>query len=174
MTLSHANAVKARQAQQLCCVESEANACVISEIEGSMVLIVKTGQEGGKDKRKKKALVYREARLTLAHEQGSTTPISAATLGDGAVWIAHQIEEQFGAKGAYLVDFYHVCEYLSAAALACASGQERAWLAEQKALLKLSRVDEVVLSLLPYLESKTCPDEEAPVRICYRYMQSRV
>jgi hypothetical protein len=35
---------------------------------------------------------------------------------DGAPWIAEQFEERFGLQGNYLIGFYHLCEYLSAAA----------------------------------------------------------
>ena len=34
--------------------------------------------------------------------------------------IVGQVEAQFGPQGGYLIDFYHVCEYLSAAAKAIA------------------------------------------------------
>jgi hypothetical protein len=37
-------------------------------------------------------------------------------VGDGAPWIVGQIEDLFSEQGSYLIDFYHVCEYLSAAA----------------------------------------------------------
>ena len=37
-------------------------------------------------------------------------------VGDGAPWIVGQVEAQFGDQGRYLIDFYHVCEYLAAAA----------------------------------------------------------
>jgi len=32
-------------------------------------------------------------------------------VGDGATWIADQIDEHFGAQGSYLIDFYHICDY---------------------------------------------------------------
>lgn len=34
---------------------------------------------------------------------GRNTPVHA--VGDGAPWIADQVEEQFGAQGSYLLDF---------------------------------------------------------------------
>ena len=37
-------------------------------------------------------------------------------VGDGAPWIVGQIEDLFGEKGSYLLDFYDVCEYLGVAA----------------------------------------------------------
>src|ERR1700684_3072390 len=109
-----------------------------------MIPIV-TPDETQKDKRKGKTLSWREAKLCLAHPKGSRTPVYAGTIeggvetagrqlfacavrcgfgatshvhavGDGAPWIVGQVEEQFGAQASYLIDFYHVCEYLSAAA----------------------------------------------------------
>jgi hypothetical protein len=104
-------------------------------------------KEVSQDRRKNKRLFWREARLCLAHAKGSVWPYFAATLGsvseagqqllgcvtqagadeksrvhcvgDGAVWIASQVEEQFGSRGSYLIDFYHLCEYLAKAAPGC-------------------------------------------------------
>ena len=116
----------------------------IGEIDGSMVPIVTIGTEAG-DKRKHKTLQWQEARLVLVHAQGSVTPKFAATfggsveesgqallscavaagfgtntqvhgVGDGAVWIAEQFAATFGPQASYLVDFYHVCDYLAEAA----------------------------------------------------------
>jgi hypothetical protein len=33
-------------------------------------------------------------------------------VGDGARWIANQVEEKFGSNGTYLIDFYHLCQEL--------------------------------------------------------------
>ena len=40
-------------------------------------------------------------------------------VGDGADWIRRQSQEVFRGQGAFLCDFYHVSEYLGAAALSC-------------------------------------------------------
>lgn len=204
ITLHHAEQLKQWQAEQLGKIESTAKCCVISETDGSMVPIVKTraAVENEKlDRRKGKALIYREARLTLAHEKGSVTPTFSATLGnskqagehvlhcvkavgadektkvhcvgDGAAWIAHQIEEQFGANATYLIDFYHLCEYVSAAAPTCSPGHEKMWLDKQKALLKENAWPHVLLALQPHIELRSIPDEQAPVRACYRYIKNR-
>ena len=116
---------------------------IIVETDGGMVPIVEPSKEG-KDKRKGKTLSWREAKLSLAHAQGSCTPVYAGSIeggveeagrqllscavragfgansrvhavGDGAPWIVGQIEQQFGDQGCYLIDFYHVCEYGGAA-----------------------------------------------------------
>ena len=38
---------------------------------------------------------------------------TAHGLGDGTHWIARQVKQNFGQQGSYLVDFFHVCDYLS-------------------------------------------------------------
>jgi hypothetical protein len=177
---------------------------IISEIDGSMVPIVEFIVPAGKTKdevdlRKCRTLGYKEARLTLAHEKDSVTPVYGATMGDvheagkqlriaaeaaglndktsihgvgdGAAWIANQFEEQFGAQATYLIDFYHLCEYLAEAADKIPNG--RLWLEQQKALLKNSQAAQVLIELKPYLEAENVPDENAPIRACYRYIDNR-
>jgi len=154
------------------------------------------------DKRKKKTLHYREARLTLAHEKGSTTPVFSATfkdvettgshiahciyrvgvnddtqihcVGDGAPWIAHQIEEQFGSQASYLIDFYHVCEYLAAAAPLCHPKDPHQWTDKQKDLLKSNCSAEVLINIKPHVEPANTAESEAPVRACHRYLTNRL
>ena len=203
--MRHAQLIKTWQTQRLGTIKGSAKDCVISETDGSMVPIVKTksGIDGKKtDRRKNKELMYREARLTMAHDKESVTPIFSATLGtvkeagkhvlhcvtavganektkvhsvgDGAVWIADQIEKQFGSNATYLIDFYHLCEYLSAAAKTCAPNDEKAWLKQQKERLKESHIAEVMRALKPYIEPRATPEEDAPVRACYRYMNNRL
>jgi Uncharacterised protein family (UPF0236) len=177
---------------------------IISELDGSMVPIVEFTVPADKttdevDLRKHRTLSYKEARLMLAHEKGSVTPVYGATMGDvheagkrlracseavglndktdihgvgdGAPWIAIQFEEQFGSQSTYLIDFYHLCDYLAAAASKIPNSQ--AWLDRQKTLLKNSQADQVLMALKPYLEAANVPDESAPVRACYRYIDNR-
>jgi hypothetical protein len=173
------------------------------EIDGSMVPIVEEDQEGLKvkgDRRKAKRCIYCEARLSLAREQRTITPIFAGTfgsvdkagkqllhcvemvgigkktkvhcVGDGAQWIANQVEDKFGTNGNYLIDFYHLCEYLSAAAPTCAPGQEKRWLEIQKEQLKDNHAQAVLMELSNYLERQG--DKESPVKDCHRYIQNRL
>jgi len=179
---------------------------VIGECDGSMVPVVATGQtadgaDWDGDKRKKKRLFWKEARLSLAHAKGSNSPYFAGTMGsveesgkqlmqcvtqagadqnsevhcvgDGARWIANQVEECFGSNGHYLIDFYHLCEYLSAAAAHCSPKKESSWLEEQKQRMKSSEHQKVLLELEPHLESQEAAESEAPVRACYRYIKNR-
>ena len=123
--------------------ERGSSAVLIVEMDGGMVPIVEPDATGA-DKRKGKKLYWKEAKLCLAHPLGSKTLTYGGTLqgdvatagkklfdcarqagfgrdshvhavGDGAPWIADQVEDQFGAQGSYLLDFYHVCDYLEAA-----------------------------------------------------------
>lgn len=198
MTLKHAQAMIDAEQRQL--PSGQPRSCIISETDGSMVPIVSIDQRQA-DKRKKKTVGYREARLTLAREKGSVTPVFAATLkdvattgqrmaacihrigigadtylhslGDGAPWIAEQMDVHFGSQAHYLVDFYHVCEYLAQAAPRC-SVTPAQWLEEQKQLLKSNQAEQVIETLGQYKEPEAKPDKDAPVRVCYRYLSNRL
>jgi hypothetical protein len=86
-----------------------------------------------------------------------------------------QIEDLFGEQGSYLIDFYHVCEYLSAAAKTIAPDAAAgiAWMEAQKDALKTGRVEEVLSALVPHREAHDVSDDQAPVRICHRYLSAR-
>ena len=176
---------------------------IIVETDGGMVPIVEPSCEG-KDKRKGKTLSWREAKLSLARAQGSRTPVYAGSieggveeagrqllscavragfgassrvhaLGDGAPWIVGQVEEQFGDQGRYLIDFYHVCEYLAAASEAIApdAAHRGVWMETQKDALKGGRLDAVLRALAGHCEPPEVDDEHAPVRTCHRYLSAR-
>jgi hypothetical protein len=149
ITFAHAQAMHESSRQDLEFPEAPGlRKPIVVETDGGMVPIVEPSSEE-KDKRKGKTLSWREAKLSLAHAQGSCTPVYAGSIeggveeagrqllscavragfgansrvhavGDGAPWIVGQIEEQFGDQGCYLIDFYHVCEYLGAASAAIA------------------------------------------------------
>ena len=156
---------------------------IIVETDGGMVPIVEPDGEA-KDKRKGKKLSWREAKLSLAHAQGSRTPVYAGSIeggveeagrqllscavragfgansrvhavGDGAPWIVGQVEERFGDQGAYLVDFYHVCKYLAAAAEKSRppAAARKIWIEAQKEALKGGRLDAVLRALAGHCEA---------------------
>ncbi len=176
---------------------------IVVETDGGMVPIVEPSCGGG-DKRKGKTLSWREAKLSLAHAQGSRTPVYAGSIeggveeagrqllscavragfgansrvhavGDGAPWIVGQIEAQFGDQGRYLIDFYHVCEYLAAAAAVIAPdpAARDVWMETQKEALKGGRLDAVLQALAGHREPPEVDDEHAPVRTCHRYLGAR-
>ena len=175
----------------MACRERSRMACRERSRKGSMIPIVKVDEEA-EDKRKNKTLPWQEARLCLVHKAGSTTATFGATfsgtvadagkqlyhcavqagfgnktqlhaVGDGATWIADQIDLQFGAQGRYLIDFYHICDYLAAAAKTCAPKHEKAWLDQQKDLLKHNDYPSVLDELDPFLEADTIEVQSAPV-----------
>lgn len=170
----------------------------VGEMDGSMVPVVEVSEDAA-DKRKGKALAWKEARLCLVHPLGSATPVFGGhfaggveesgrqwarcaakagfgpssrlhAVGDGAPWIANQVEENFGARGSYLVDFYHLCEYLGAAAPACAANDTGAWLEAQKDRLKANQADAALAALAPCLEA----GHDGPVADCDRYLRNRL
>ena len=181
-------------------------ACLIVELDGSMVPIVTTQAattEGESvDRRTTRQLSWQEARLGLARTPEQSEPIFAATfgttvaagqqlaasarraglgqhtfvhgVGDGAPWIAHQIEQRFGKPGRYLLDFYHLCEYLASASTSCAPADAKAWLDVQKRRLKRNQVAAVLGALRPHLEGEQVPNKTAPVRSAYRYIDNRL
>jgi hypothetical protein len=59
------------------------------------------------------------------------------------------VEEQFGAQGSYLIDFYHIREYLCAAAKAIVANvaAREAWMETQKDALKTGRLANVLQQL---------------------------
>jgi len=180
-------------------------ACLIVELDGSMIPIVttqpSTGQEKSVDRRTTRQLSWQEARLGLVRAPEQAQPIFAATLGttgaagqqlaasarraglgqhtfvhgvgDGAPWIANQVNQRFGKPGRYLLDFYHLCEYLAAASATCAPGNAKAWLDVQKRRLKRNQVAAVLGTLRPHLEPERVPNKTAPVRSAYRYIDNR-
>jgi len=176
---------------------------LIAETDGSMIPVVQiaeaTNDDG--DKRKRRTLQWKEARLSLVRRPDEVEPTFAVTLGDttttgialrrlaiaaglsrytrvhgvgdGAAWIAEQIEIQFGAQGQYLIDFYHLCDYLAAAAPVCAAGQPNDWMTNQKERLKAGQLDVVMATLATHVEADTVASDQAPVRACYRYIANR-
>lgn len=175
---------------------------VIVETDGSMVPIVVT-DKNAEDRRKGKKHTWKEARLSIAHVPGDTTlkfgvefqeSVDEAgkvlfdcacragfgrgtylhSVGDGATWISGQVKKQFGSQGHYLVDFYHVCEYLQAAAPACSEkdGKE-SWVESRKEHLKKGQAEKLIKTLKPHLEQEKTEDQNAPVRRCLRYLINR-
>jgi hypothetical protein len=176
---------------------------LIVEVDGSMIPVVEIGPctPEEPDKRKHRTLLWKEARLSLVRRPDEVEPSFDVTLGDvattgaalkrlavaaglkprtavhgvgdGAPWIAEQIEIQFGAQGNYLIDFFHVCDYLAAAAPICAPDQPGQWLICQKERLKTGQLAAVKAELAAHVEAETVANDQAPVRACYRYLINR-
>lgn len=174
---------------------------LVAQTDGSMIPVVQTRSDSGGDRRKARTLIWREARLALVRRDGEIDPVFAVTLadpaatggllkqlavasgfngqsrvhglGDGAPWIAQQMEQQFGAQGGYLIDFYHLCDYLADAAKVCAKDCPDQWMTLQKERLKTGQLSEVMEALHPFQEPGSTPTADAPVRQCYGYIARR-
>jgi len=174
---------------------------IIAETDGSFVPII-AFKPGYGDKRKRRFKEHKEVRLCAAQAQGNTTnhysnggfgdvertgnAMAQSALragwssrsdvhcvGDGAPWIVNQVEKQFG-KNRYLLDFYHLCQYLQPAAQSCCIDNPQQWLKSKRELLKQNKPQEVLDALSPHIEEQALPDEIAPVRCAHRYIGNRL
>lgn len=170
---------------------------VIAQADGTMICTVQPGPRKGKRPRQ-----WKEMRLVAAQAKDSTTTVYGATLGsvaetgrrwghcarqagwglnsqihavgDGADWIWLQCQEVFGAQANFLCDFFHVSEYLGAAAPSCRPAQPDQWRRTQQKRLKRGDLDPVIATLAEHLEADGTPEAEAPVRSGYRYLSNRL
>jgi hypothetical protein len=193
-TLEHGKAIAALADQA-----SEGPATeLITELDGGMIPVMEPG--AGADKRKGKKLFWREVRRCCARGADREQTYYGATLGsaevagwvwqqtakmaglteqthvpgvgDGARWILDQFTENFASQGNYTVDFYHVSEYVAAAAGAIARpGKESEWRRRQQERLLNNQVRQVLRSLQPHLEPEGL--EETPVRSAFNYIAQR-
>jgi hypothetical protein len=198
-TEQHAQRIYEHEAARELRPGTAADVIFIGELDGSMAPVVEPSPAAD-DKRKGKVLSWKEVRLNLVHPQGSVSPrfggnfaggveesgrqwwrcaVKAGfgpgshlhAVGDGAPWIANQVELQFGPQGHYLVDFFHLCEYLSAAATVCAPDHPQAWLDLQQDRLKANQVTAVLDTLAPFVRADKDDD---PVTACDRYLRHRL
>ena len=152
------------------------------------------------DRRKLRQVGWREARLCLARRPESVTARYRATMGgvdeagkqlkacfeeagggdcsqfhcvgDAASWIINQVEQRFRDQASYLIDFFHVSEYLSQAAEEIAGDKKQEWLNRQQEKMKENRVSEVIRSLKEGSKSREKERKESAVRICERYLSN--
>lgn len=170
---------------------------LIAEADGSMIPIVMIAKEATGDKRKARTLCWKEAKLSLVRRAEEKTTLVAATMsdvhacgsqwyalaeaaglgkgthihavGDGAPWITDQVERQFGKQASYLLDFYHVCEYLGPVSAYAGTAAET-WFKQQKDRLRNNEYKAVLKDIQVWLKAD---NPESPVTECYRYMHTR-
>jgi len=172
---------------------------LITQMDGSMIPLVKPGQNG--DRRQGKTLLWSEARLCCARPEDRVDRVYGATLGtletvslmwrqtaqygglnektfvhgigDGAPWIVEKFNDNFGPQGKYLIDFYHVAEYLAAAAPKIVGPQKAAgWLKKQKTRLMLGQAGKILRTLEPHREAPGTA--ETPIEDAARYIRQRL
>ena len=155
-TLLHAKRARAleqgRSEQSFRILPKEGARQLIAQADGSMICTV----QAGKGRAEKRPREWKEMRLVAAQVHGSASALYGAgfstvedtgrrwghcareagwgldskihVLGDGADWVRLQSQEVFGKQGRFLVDFYHVSEYLAAAAAAIVpAGRVAGW-----------------------------------------------
>jgi hypothetical protein len=153
-----------------------------------------------KDRRKLRKVGWREARLCLVRRPESVTALYRATMGgvdeagkalldcfieagggsktrlhcvgDAAPWIINQVEKVFSKQGSYLIDYFHLSEYLSAAAEEIIKDSKKEWLTTQQEKMKQNRVSEVVESLREAVGRCKQEARDNPVRACERYLSN--
>ncbi len=196
VTLTHAGAVaeKIENEPKVKMLKGKGKKLIIAEIDGTMVPMVKTSGKKG-SKRKSREVYWSEIRLSAARSQGSVDTFYAVScgnvdqsgeqwaqavkqagwgtssqihsVGDGATWIEKQSALQFGRQGNYLLDFYHVCEYLGDVAKESLKRGPKKWLKKQKRRLKEGKVMEVLRCL-----KKLCREDNAAEK-AYNYLKKR-
>lgn len=173
---------------------------LIAEMDGSMVPIVETG--GKEDLRKTRKTCWKEVKLcfTRVHQKiariyagkigsveeagqqlyqcakrsgyGPRTHVHA--LGDGAQWIIDQIDQQFGVQAYFLVDFFHLCEYLGEASKWVDVLNPEEWFKQSREKIKQGKTKQVLEELKGKKERLgELPEEHALVK-CIRYMEKRL
>jgi Uncharacterised protein family (UPF0236) len=197
-SLRHAHAIGAREkhAHAVRTLPARGAAGLIIEADGTMLPMVRFRGEDG-DRRKCRGVEWAEGRLLAAQVHGRVQTCYAASFGDvaeagcqwtwaaaragwatathvhavsdGAEWIERQHRTHFARHGTYLVDFFHVCEYLAAAAPAA----QPDWLDTQKQRLRTNQLAAVLAALAARQEPLACPEENAPVRAAHRYLSNR-
>ncbi len=170
---------------------------IVAEADGTMICTVQPGRRKGQPRPRE----WKEMRLVVAQPLGSCQSVFAATfqsvdevgrrwghcardagwalqsdihaVADGAEWIRLQGEQVFGDQHRPLCDFYHVSEYLAAAAHRICPGQSERWRKTQQKRLKRGASDLVITELAAHREPPQTPKEEAPVTNAHRYLFNR-
>lgn len=200
-TLKHASQMACDCEQNPNSLPRQGKEQIVAEADGSFLRIVRCGKGDSPDARKNRQVDYREVRLCAATAKGSNKICYAATFDevdtvaywwaniaktagvglnskvhvvcDGATWIRKQAENAFGDQATVLIDFYHVCDYLSQVNQ-CLEGLPKRWFETQKKRLREGRINALIKDLNNYLEPDELSDEEAPVRRALRYLQNRL
>ena len=197
--LKHAERIAARvETKPLTTLASRGPDWIVAEADGTMLPIVDTtGAPPGTDRRKHRQTSWQETRVVAARALGETTTHYDATLGDvaetgarwsrvvgaagwsvntrihavgdGAPWLAMQARQHFGTHGSYLLDLYHVCDYLAAVRPAAKDTVHH-----KRDQLKAGQLQPVLEALRIKLEPPDTPEPEAPARAALRYLENRL
>lgn len=176
---------------------------ILAEADGSMIPIVELNKKNmTSDSRKTRKVKWKEARLCHSRNIDCVSAIFRATLkgveetgdkwfacgleaglgdktkvhcvGDGARWINDQANRIFGAQGGYLIDFYHVSEYLHAAGGEIDAEHAKSWVKEQQYRLRSGKLYLVLQSLESFLYGGKENKTSGAVYECYKYLVKRL
>ena len=176
---------------------------LIGEMDGSFVPIVRFDENAEGDKRKTRKTDWQEVKLCLAYEQGRQGKRYEVTLGDvdeagkrwlscaikqglnqqskihcvsdGARWIESQAKRVFGEQSSFLVDYYHLSEYLANGAKDCVGSdevQQKRWTVQQQERMKRGDIETVLAELEPF-RNKQLGKKANPAEACHRYIRNR-
>lgn len=175
---------------------------IVGEMDGGMVPVILAHKEEGGDRRKTKMVGWCEGKLALAYKKGNIAPIYNVTfgsvddagdqlkdcikragrgnethihcLGDGAQWIADQIERIFGNNAAYLIDFWHLSQYLAEASQCCAPEEQENWRRMMQNCLKQNQINTVLRALMDHIAAPDQKEHACLAQKCYQYMIKRL
>jgi len=196
-TYEHARRMKEQTPAPCRALPAEGAKIILTEADGCMMPTVKTSDAPpGADKRKHRQVEWKEMRLVAARDVEKVQTHYAATMdgveaagdlwentacaagrgmdtrvhgvGDGAPWVATQCLARLGPDVGYLLDLYHVCDYLAAV-----WPDQRESVQRHRDLLKAGEVQTVLDALRERVEPAHLPDAQAPARVALRYLENR-
>lgn len=200
--LKHAKIIEAKQSDRpaVCSLDSDGVDQIIAQADGCMIRLLEYRKDN-KGKQKKE-LSWNECRLAAVNVQGENNATYAASfngvedigirwgqcakdagwgtksnihcVADGAPWIEDQSLINFGPDRVFLIDLFHVCEYLAEASHSCVKKETpMRWFKRHKNMLKKGNIEKVIENLKAHVEVNSVEDKEAPVRRALRYIQNR-
>lgn len=197
ITYKHARRMEEQTPAPCRALPAKGAAMILAEADGCMVPTVKISDAPpGADRRKHRKLEWKELRLVAARDVAKVQTHYAATMngveaagalwenvaraaghalvtrvhgvGDGATWVASQCLRRLGPDVGYLLDLYHVCDYLAAV-----WPEQRECVQRYREHLKRGEVQAVLHALGERDEPSHLPDEQAPARVALRYLKNR-
>lgn len=168
---------------------------LVAEIDGGMVPVMEPCKDEI-DRRKGKKLQWRELRVGVQQMLGEASwkysvaysiddlelqmrnarqrmgvkgEIQIHGVGDGAPWIKESMCRIYGEKAKYLIDFFHMSEYLFKAAEICEGGCREMWYNNARHAMRIGKMEEVVQEL----EAAHRLEPHEGVESCLRYFKNR-
>lgn len=154
------------------------------------------------DLRKYRKVFWKEARLCFSREQDSVTRVFSAVfgsvdatgdamyqtacrvgfnecthvhgVGDGASWIVDQFDRVFSKQANYLIDFFHLSEYLLEASKVLSPDDPKSWRKKQERRMKKNQSHLVLKALSKKIKQESLKNAEDPVIACHRYIKNRI